>query len=107
MKQDVLAAQTAVYAKRGNDTNSACKVQLLASSSTGTSASSLLPGRPIVLGLPAGPFVTKNNDEVHEDNGSELKKRKRMLALQNGESFAADGVMGNNVIGNNVSHGGC
>jgi len=106
MKHDVLAAQNAVNAKKGNGTNSACKVHLLASSSTGTSASSLLPSRPLVLGLPTGPFVTENNEEVQEDSGSELKKRKRMLALQNGEPFVVDGVLGNNVIGTNVSHGG-
>jgi len=36
-----------------------------------------------------------------------LKKRKRVLALQNGNSsFAADGVMGNDVIGSDVSAGG-
>jgi hypothetical protein len=106
MKQDVIAAQNAAYAKKGNGSNSACKVQLLASSSTGNSASNMLPDRPIVLGLPAVPFETENNEEVHEDIGSDLKKRKRMFNLQNGESFAADGDMGNNVIGTNVSHGG-
>lgn len=48
-----------------------------------------------MLGLPAAPFPS----------GSDLKKRKRMLALQNGETFAAEGEMGNYVIGSNVSHG--
>jgi len=92
MKHDVLAAQNAVNAKKGNGSNSACKVHLLLSSSIGTSASSLLSGLPLVLGLPAGPFMAELNEEVQEDNDSELKKRKRMLALQNGEPFAADGV---------------
>jgi len=106
MRQDVLATQNAVYAKQGNDANSACKVHLLASSSTGISASSMLPGRPLVLGLPAASFLTENNDDMYEDNGSELKKRKCVLALQSGEPLAADGDIGNNLIGTNVSHGG-
>jgi len=106
MKQDVLAAQNAMIVKKGNSSNSACKVHLLPSSSTGTSASSLLSARPLVLGLPAGPFVTEHHEAIQADNGSELKKRKRALAIQNGEIDTTDGVVGNNVIGTNVSHGG-
>jgi len=59
----------------------------------------------VVLGLPAAPFPTEINADTQEDNGSELKKRKRMLALQNGDAFAAEGDVGNFVIGPNVSHG--
>jgi hypothetical protein len=91
MRHDVLAAQNAVLAKKGNSVNSACKVHLMPSSCSGTTASNLLPDRPLVLGLPASPFSSESDDDVHEENGSDLKKRKRMLALQNGESFAADG----------------
>jgi hypothetical protein len=106
MKQDVLAAQNAVLAKKGNGVNSACKVHLLPSSSTGTTASSMLPDRPLVLGLPAVPVSTESDAEIQEESGSDLKKRKRMLDRQNELSFAADGTMGNVVIGSNVSHGG-
>jgi len=60
----------------------------------------------LVLGLSAAPYSSESNADANEENGSEAKKRKRMLALQNGEPFAADGDMGNNVIGSNVSHGG-
>jgi len=56
MKHDVLAAQNAVLAKKGNGVTSACKVYLLPSSSIGTSTSSLFLGRQLVLGLPAAPF---------------------------------------------------
>jgi len=106
MRHDVLTAQNSVLAKRGNGAHAICKVNLLPSSSTGTSASNLLQDRPLVLGLPAAPFSSESDASAHEENGSEAKKRKRMLALQNGEPFAADGEMGNNVIGPNVSHGG-
>jgi len=106
MKQDVLAAQNSMLAKKGNGAVSACKVHLLPSSSTGTSASSLLPGRPLVLGLPAAPFSSDPTDEIPDESGSDLKKRKRMLALQNEEIFAAERDVGNFVIGSNVSHGG-
>jgi len=106
MKHDVLAAQNAVLAKKGNGLNSACKVHLLPSSSTGTSTSSLFPGHQVVLGLPASPFPNEINADTQEENGSELKKRKRMRALQNGDTFAAEGDVGNFVIGPNVSHGG-
>ena len=93
MKQDVIAAQNSVYAKQGNGVNYACKVKLLPSSSTGTMTLRLLPGRPLVLGLPAVPHSNETNDEQQEEIGSESKKRKRLLALQNGESFVADGDM--------------
>lgn len=106
MKQDVLAAQNAVLAKKGNGVNSVCKVHLLASSSTGTTASSLLPDRPLVLSLPAVPFSSESAAEVQEESGSDLKKRKRMLNRRNEVPFDADGVVGNDVIGSNVSHGG-
>jgi hypothetical protein len=66
----------------------------------------MIPDRPVVLGLPAAPFASASADDDIEENGSELKKRKRMLALQNAKPFAADGEMGNVVIGSNVSHGG-
>ncbi|XP_039683024.1 uncharacterized protein [Medicago truncatula] len=56
MRHDVLAAQNAVLVKKGKGAHSACQVHLLPSSSTGTSASNLLPDRPIVLGLPAAPL---------------------------------------------------
>jgi len=91
MRHDVLATQNAVLAKNGNSVNYACKVHLLPSSSTGTTTSNLLPDHPLVLGLPASPFSSESADDVHEENGSDLKKRKCMLALQNGELFAADG----------------
>jgi hypothetical protein len=106
MKHDVLTAQNAVLAKKGNGVLSACNVHLLPSSSTGTSASNLLPDRPIVFGLPAAPFSSDSTAETLEENGSELKKRKRMLTLHNGETVAAGGDMGTFVIGSNVSHGG-
>jgi hypothetical protein len=106
MKHDVLAAQNSMLAKKGNGAISACKMQLLPSSSTGASASGLLPDRTMVLGLPAVPFSSDSSDEIQEEIGSNLKKRKRMLTLQNGETFAAEGDVGNFVIGSNVSHGG-
>lgn len=110
IKHDVLAAQTAMQAK--HDTGGVgCQIQLLPSSSTRTSASNLHQGHSIVLGLPAAPFTftgakhpPSEGDGILDDAGSELKKRKRVLALQNGESsFAAVGVVGNDVIGTNVS----
>jgi len=106
MRHDVLAAQNSVLAKRGNCAHPVCKVNLLPSSSTGTSASNLLQDRPLVLGFPAAPYSSESNADANEESGSEAKKRKHMLALQNGEPFVADGDMGNNVIGSNVSHGG-
>jgi len=83
------------------------QVHLLPSSSTGNSASNILPNLPLVICLPAAPFPTASNEESQDDTGSELKKRKSMMALQNGEttSFAADGGEGNNVIGTNFSMG--
>ena len=105
MRHDVLAAHNSVLAKRGNGAHPVCKVNLLPSSSTGTSTSNLLQDRPLVLGLHAAPCSSESNAEVNEENGSEAKKRKRMLALQNGEPFVSDGDMGNNVITSNVSHG--
>lgn len=61
-----------------------------------------------MLGLTTGPFPNANFEESQDATGFELKKRKTMLALQNGKitSFAADGGEGNFVIGTNVSHGG-
>jgi len=106
MKQDVIAAQNSMLIKKGNAAISVCNVHLLPSSSKGTSASSLLPGRPLVLGLPAVPFSSDSNNEAPDESGSDLKKRKRMLALQNEKIFAAEGDVGNFVIGPNVSHGG-
>lgn len=108
LKDDLLASQTLAKAKYDAGTNPNCHVQFLHSVSTGTSASNLIAGRPLVLGLPAVPFPTADSEESQDATGSELKKRKRMLALQNGEatSFVADGVEGNFVIGSNVSHGG-
>lgn len=106
MRHDVLAAQNVVFAKKGNDVNFVCQVHLLPSSSTGTSVSNLLPDRPLVLRLPATPLSSDNIDDAHEEIGSELKKWKCMLALQNGEPFAAEGELGNFVIGSNVSQGG-
>ena len=81
-------------------------MHLLPSSSTGTSASSLLPGGPLVLGLPAAPFSSDSTDEIPDESGSDLKKRKRMLALHNEGIFTAEKDVGNFVIGSNVSHGG-
>ena len=59
-----------------------------------------------MLGLPAAPFSNESTTDIHGESGSDLKKRKRMLALQNGETFATEGDVGNIVIGSNVSHGG-
>ena len=81
-------------------------MHLLPSSSTGTSASNLLMDLPLVLRLPADFLSSESNDEMHEEIGLELKKRKCMLTLQNGEPFVADGDMGNFLIRSNVSHGG-
>jgi len=106
MKQDVLAAQHSMLAKKGNGAISVCQVNLLPSSSTGTSASNLLPSRPLVLGLPTAPFSSDSTDETQDENGSDLKKRKRMLALHNEEIFTVERDVGNFVIGSNVSHGG-
>jgi hypothetical protein len=108
IKHDVLAAQVAAKAKHGSGASGSCQVHLLPSSSTGNSASNLLSDGEFVLGLAAGPFLNAGCEESHDFTGSDLKKRKRMLALQNGEesSFAADGDEGNIVIGTNVSHGG-
>jgi len=108
IKHDVLAAQHATKTKHGAGTSSSCPVLFLPSSSTGNSDSNLLPSRPLVLGLPAAPIANDTGTDTQEEPGSELKKRKRMLALQNGATspFAADGGEGNFVIGTNVSHGG-
>jgi hypothetical protein len=106
MQQDVIAAQNAVLAKKGKGASSGPKFHMLASSSTGTSASNLLANRPLVLGLATAPFSSDSNDDILDENGSDLKKRKRMFALQTEETFAAEGAVGNFVIGSNVSHGG-
>ena len=107
IKHDVLASQNAAKAKQGTCASLTCQMHFLPSSSTCNSSSSLLPNRPLVLGLPAASFTHAGCDESHDDTGSELKKRKRMLTLQNGDkSFAADGDLGNTVIGTDVSHGG-
>ena len=113
-KVRVITAQTVVQAKNGAGAHANCQVNLLPSSSTGTLASNLVSGRPLVLGLPAASFPLTgakhsqvDNEGAHNKAGSELKKRKCVMALQNGESsFAVDGVVGNNVIGTNVSVGG-
>ena len=108
IKHDVLAAQHAAKTKHDACISSSCPVLFLPSSSIGNLASNLLPSRPLVLGLPAAPIANDTGTDTQEEPGSELKKRKRMLALQNGATspFAADGGEGNFVIGTNVSHGG-
>jgi len=60
----------------------------------------MFPNHPLVLLLPAAPFPISSNDDSQDDTGSELKKIKRMLTLQNGEttSFVVDGDEVNNVI---------
>jgi len=100
LKNDILVAQNIAKAKHGDGANFTCQLQFLPSSSTGTSASNLITGRPSVLGLPAGPFPNANSEESQDATGSELK-RKRMLALQNGEttSFTTDWGEGTFVIG--------
>ena len=105
IKHGMLAVQTAAQAKQAAGASSSCQIHLLPSSSTATSASNLLQRLQLVLGLPAASFPSTNNEGIYDENGLELKKRKRMLALQNGESLA-DGDMGNDVIGTNVSQGG-
>lgn len=60
-----------------------------------------------MVGLLDVSFLNVDTNDSQDETGSELKKRKRMLALQNGEkSFAADGDEGNDVIGTTVSFGG-
>jgi len=108
IKHDVFVAQIAAKAKQVSGANCSCQVHLLPSFSAGNSASNLLTGRSLVLGLPAGPFSNTNGEEFQDDIGSELQKSKRVLGLQNGAttSFAVDGDEGTIVIGTNVSHGG-
>ena len=107
IKHDVLAAHISAKAKQGACASLSCQMHFLPSSSTGNSTSSFLPNRPLVLGLPAASLTHAGSDDSQEDTGSELKKRKQMLALQNGDtSFVADGDLGTNVIGTDVSHGG-
>jgi len=104
----MLAVQNAAKAKQGTGGSLYGPLHFLPSYSTGNLTSRMLPNRVVVLGLPAIPFTHAGCDESHDDmdTGSELKKRKRMLARQNGDnSFAADGDLGNNVIGTDVSHG--
>jgi hypothetical protein len=89
-------------------------VHLLPSTSASTTTSSLILGHPLVLGLHvASSHIVGakqsqgDNEGAHDEAGSELKKRMRVMALQNGEtSFVVDGAVGNNVIGTNVSAGG-
>jgi hypothetical protein len=109
IKHDMLAVQTAAKMKQGIGTGFSGKLHYLPSSSTCNSTSSLLSNQPVVLGLPAVPITHVGCDESHDDTdtGSELKKRKRMLNLQNAtNTFAAEGELGNNVIGTDVSIGG-
>ena len=105
IKHDMLAVQTASHAKQAAGACASGHFQFLASSSSAASASNLLTGRQLVLGLPAAPGPCTTTEDTNNETGSELKKRKRMLALQNGECFT-DGEMGNDVIGAYVSQGG-
>ena len=105
IKHDMLAVQTTSQAKHAAGASASCHFQFLASSSSAASASNLITGRQLVLGLPVAPGPSSINAGAVDENGSELKKRKRMLALQHGECLA-DGEMGNDVIGVYVSQGG-
>jgi len=105
IKHDMLAVQTASQAKHAVGASALCHFQFLASSSSAASASNLIMGRQLVLGLPAAPGPSTINEGTLDETGSELKKRKRMLALQHGDCLA-DGEMGNDVIGAYVSQGG-
>jgi hypothetical protein len=108
LKNDLLAAQNLAKVKHVASDNRTCQVHLLPSVSAGLSASTLITGCPVVLGLPAAPFTSEESEDDQDVTGSELKKRTRMMTLQNGAitSFAADGDGGTFVIGSNVSQGG-
>jgi len=105
IKHDMLAVQTASRAKQAAGASVLCQFQFLASPSSAPSTSNLLAGHQLVLGLPAAPFPRTNSEGSLDGNGSELKKRKRVLALQHGECLD-DEDMGNDVIGSYVSQGG-
>jgi len=75
IKHGMLVVQTAARAKQVAGANISCQVHILPSLSTCTSASNLLLGRPLVLGLPAASFPNANNEEPRDESGLELKKR--------------------------------
>jgi hypothetical protein len=122
LKQDFLVAQNTVVARNGVGSSSMTPVHLLNSSSAGTFHQEFISPRSLVLGLPAAPLtiigVTRLARDVEDDvmdTESEMRKRKRMLAANNGKGVAvecaeaivsANGDNGVSNLGMNVSNGG-
>jgi len=63
IKHDILAAHIAAKAKQGTGASLSCQMHFLPSSSTGNSTLSLLPNRPLVLGLPAASLTHAGSDD--------------------------------------------
>jgi hypothetical protein len=118
IKQGILVAQTQAQVKNGKATVAVHLNHSFPASSVNVTADAR---HQLVLGLPAAPLQITDAEHVSnaadieaDDIRSELKKRKRMLAecLQSGVpqndndfSFAADGVNGDNHLGESVSGG--
>jgi len=63
IKHDVLVAHITAKAKQGTGASLSCQMHFLPSSSIGNSTSSLLPNRPLVLGLPAASPTHAGSDD--------------------------------------------